>query len=322
MLPPISRAPVASMVAGARSLSPGMLCVPGRFIITTSLNMNTQRKSLTRGFTLPAKALGTLLIGCTLCSCDEHELTPRQKATGIAAYTDARRRVEQHAETVRRTILALKVHTPNIADELTGYKAMWILTRHGSDELQRYTQNTIEENFKLREGCSRIIAQECAAFLLALRESEKALSQALGVPIPSATGSSKVPTPASAARKATAGDAINSDALALHDTLQGQICAELATFIGAEAATRLCLSSGILGTASAFSWSTLGISVGAGILVDTAVRWMMDPSGKIASRLNEALDKVAEEQAARFTQAMQQHLEMRRACWLQALKEQ
>ncbi len=275
--------------------------------------MNTQRKSLTRGFTLPAKALGALLIGCTLCSCDEHELTQQQRSAAIAAYSNARRNMEQHAEAVRRAILALKVHTPKIADELTGYKAMWILTRHGSDELQRYTQTTIEENFKLREGCARIIAQEAAAFLLALRESEKALSQALGVPIPSASG--KLPAPA-------AGHAINSDALALHDTLQGQICTELATFIGTEAATRLCLSSGILGTASAFSWSTLGISVGAGILVDTAVRWMMDPSGKIASRLNEALDKVAEEQAARFTQAMQQHLEMRRACWLQALKQQ
>ncbi len=231
--------------------------------------------------------------------------------------------MEQHAEAVRRAILALKVHTPEIADALTGYKAMWILTRHGSDELQRYTQTTIEEHYKLREGCARVIAQECAAFLLTLRESEKALSRALGVPIPSASESSRVPAPsASAARKATAGDAISSYSLALPDTLQGQICAELATFIGAEAATRLCLSSGILGTASAFSWSTLGISVGAGILVDTAVRWMMDPSGKIASRLNDALDKVAEEQSARFTQAMQQHLEARRACWVQALKQQ
>ncbi len=48
--------------------------------------MNTQRKLLTRGLTLPAKALGALLIGCTLCSCDEHELTPQQRSAAMAAY--------------------------------------------------------------------------------------------------------------------------------------------------------------------------------------------------------------------------------------------
>ncbi len=245
-----------------------------------------------------------------LVGCDGDGLTRQQQATINKAYAAAEENINAHAEEIRQAILAKKAACAKVADTLTGYRATWILLRHGDEAFKRYTQKAVERELISEVWTTQLIGRHVAEFIIELRDVEDALARESACPALSVSGECP---------RTVNGALIDTQDMELKDALQMQVFAELASLLGGEAATHLALSSGILATGSAFSWSTLGIGLGVGIVVDVIVRHIMNPAEQIANPLVSALENVAQKQSDAYRESMLLHLEDRRVRWAEEI---
>lgn len=152
-----------------------------------------------------------------------------------------------------------------------------------------------------------LLEEHTKSFVIALRDIEAPLARQANCP------------PLSAAQAHTIQSTVTDDSpnqLELADSLQKQLYTELASLVGSEAATQLVIRSGIPGTSSLSSAGSFGISLVVGIVVDTVVRWCMDPAANVAQQLDAALDEAAEKQAQQYCAAMQRYLQARKGTWI------
>ncbi len=245
-----------------------------------------------------------------LVGCEGDGLTQQQQATIDRACATAEKNINAHAEEIRQAILAKKAACAKVADTLTGYKATWILLRHGDEAFKRYTQKVVEAELINEVWTTQLIGRQVAEFIIELRDVEDALARESGCPALSISTDHP---------RTVNGALLDTQDMELKDALQMQVFTELASLLGGEAATHLALSSGILATCSTFSWSTLGIGLGVGIVVDVIVRHIMNPAEQIANQLVSALENVAQKQSEAYRESMRLHLEERRARWTEEI---
>ncbi len=259
-------------------------------------------------------ASGLLLTGCS------DERTAEESSASISlkelsaidkACASAEKSIGTHAEAIRQAILDKKQNCREVAENISDLGATWVLLWYGEDGLKHRTNGIVEEKLISEQWSLQLIGRHAAEFVIELKDLEDVLARETDCP-----GLSVSPNSEHQGRKSdtTAG-------LEVKDALQKQVLTELASVIGAEAATALAIHLGIIGTSAGFSWSTFGVSIGVGLIVDVLVRWAVDPAEELTQQLNDALDKAAQEQSDAYRKAMQQHLEMRRTHWVQEIQQ-
>ncbi len=273
--------------------------------------MKTQRKSTGGARSIRSIALAALAaFSPALVGCEDSGPTRQQQVAVDKARADAGESIRTRAEEIRRAILEKKAGCAEVADALTGYQSTWVLLRHGDEAFKRHTQELVEAELISEAWVTQLVGRQVAEFIIELRDIEDVLAREAGCPALSVTADH---------HHSAGGAPLDTEEMELKDALRMQVFTELASLLGAEAATHLALSSGILAGSSAFSWSTLGISLGVGLAVDVIVRWVMSPADEVARQLAQALEEAALKQSSAYREAMQQHLDERRERWMKEL---
>ncbi len=232
-------------------------------------------------------------------------ISAEDKAIIDRAYLEAEKSIESHAAAVRQAVLDRKKECKDVADKITGYVAM-LKRIKGEEALKKHVDDVISKNLISEDWCMKLVSREVAGFIIDLRDIEDKLARETDCPALSVShmyeGSLKY-------------SAVTNDGSRLTNAMMKQVLTDIASLVGGEAAAMLALSTGIFGTAASLSWSTLGVSVGVGIVVDVVARWVINPAGEVAKQLNEALDMTAERQFSAFRKAMKHHLDLQRKRW-------
>lgn len=263
--------------------------------------------------TLPVQLGRTLLLALAsllLLSCQQEDtLTPEQQAAIDQAYNAAEQRLAYHTDQIRKAILAKQEKTQDVAEDLTGYTATWKLITGGQETLNQHAQELINNELISPAWCMELMCHHIVALTRELQDQEDILARKTECLLSTAVPPHPTPAPSE----------LSHSNLPLEDSIQKQLITELTSIIGSEAATHLALSSGILGASSLGAGSTFGISIGIGIIVDIAVRWIMNPSGDIAKQLDQALQNTADKQAQLYHDTMENFLQARKADWIQQI---
>lgn len=245
-----------------------------------------------------------------LTCCGDHETTEQQRQAIDQAYRQADEQITRHAGEIHQSIISRKEKTREVAEELTGLKAAWTLISESEEGLHNLAKELIAEHLISEKEMQELLEQHTKSFVIELRDIEDSLAQQANCPSLSAAQTHTIQSTSAH---------VSPNQLNLTDGMQQQLFTELASIVGAEAATQLLISSGILGTAGVSSAGSFGISLAVGIIVDAAVRWYMDPAADVTLQLDTALDEAAAKQAQQFRTAMQQYLQARRDTWFKEI---
>lgn len=256
-------------------------------------------------------AIGVGYLMLTAC-----ELTPEQQQHVDTAYQDARKSIDVHATKLEQWYLDhCNGATKKTADTLTDWrmKLATVITFGDKEEIKKKSGEIISRELFSAEDCKQAWAKALGDALMDWVNIENEL--ATQTRCYSLSGEAKA--------EAGKANALSYSDDELRTQVVRALQAEGISFVGGEILTQVAVqmgtSAGILGTGAALSWKTLGISLGVGIVADIVVGWIMDPSGKIQVKLDEAVRKAAAEQKKRFTEAMIKALDARRAEWEQQI---
>ena len=210
--------------------------------------MKQQRiHALMTGLNIWALALAAFAAsGLLLCGCgDEPSTAPAPTSITLGELSDidkacatAEKSIDMRAEAIRQAILAKKEKSREVAEKLTGYKATWTYVVDGEEALKQKSQAIVEADLISKEWGDKLIGQEVAGFIIDLRDAEDVLARETGCATLSV---------APDGQHATDGTPVKAQRLDVKEGIQKQMYTELASLIGAEAATQLVISSGILG---------------------------------------------------------------------------
>ena len=105
----------------------------------------------------------------------------------------------------------------------------------------------------------------------------------------------------------------------LDGTVIEQILIEVAAIVGTEVATvvatELAVSGGILTASALGGWSTFGLSLVAGVIVDYIISIFSDPTPQIEAELSKTLEENAAKMRAKFEKIMLKALDKRIREW-------
>ena len=228
-----------------------------------------------------------------------------------AAYAQCMKDVEAEAAALEKWYLHYtKDATKAAADELTGWKAKWVVIKEFGDEdkIAVFAGEVLSRHLFTIKSAEKQTANSIAAVVnkWVNHEDELAVN----------TKCYELSTSAKA-------DKWKANPVEVQDDMQKQIknsvLQETTSLVGGEvaayAAIQLATSAGILGTGALTSWETFGIGLGVGILVDIVVGWAMDTTGKIKNQLDDQVRKTAADQKKRFREAMLEALNTRKSEW-------
>jgi hypothetical protein len=98
------------------------------------------------------------------------------------------------------------------------------------------------------------------------------------------------------------------------------VASEVASLVGRQILIRLGVSAGILTTAAANSWWTLGASVLIGLIVDVMWEWIDDPAGDIEREVMRSLDGLSSKATQAITTEMNGIIATRSLYWTQTVE--
>lgn len=239
---------------------------------------------------------------------DSAELRMRQDAIN-AAFEKGQKAIEEQSEKVLRWFYDYKMKTEDAADDLTGYGMKWTILTGSEEEIQTKSKQIITNHLFTEAQAQKFIIASFAKSLVDIQNIEDELALKVGMPCTATAkqkdGNLRLSTP--------------QNTQEIDEEMVNALYAELAALVGgeiaAQIATRLAVSGGILTVGGTFSTVSMGISAAVAILVDIAVGWLMDSSGKIKDMLDKNLEENGNEAKKKFTETMNSVLKARRAEW-------
>ena len=176
-------------------------------------------------------------------------------------------------------------------------------------KMQKFLQERLEKNLYTQAEKQKVIAGVIGSVVLQWMDIENTLAKETHCY--ALTTEAKVRA-VEANHASLPGDGVD-------DELKKDIYREIASNVGGEVATmvavQLATSAGILGTSTAISWGTFGISLAAGIVVDVIVGKIMDAEGKVKQKLVASLEAERDDLKAKLRDALMEALRKRRVEW-------
>lgn len=260
-------------------------------------------------------AFALIGVGCWLCMpyCSENKAAKLRAIEN--AHIECEKALEARANELEAWYLADKTRTEAMAAELNSLKGKWIMakTTVSGNEKERkdFFQSVSKEYLHSSQDCEKQTAMVVAELLRDWTDVEDKLAIELACPKLGHTQTDE---------KVQTGEHIVVDHTS---TLQKQITADIASFIGGEVVTcgvtALGVSAGVLGTGAVLSAETFGISLVVGVAVDLGVNWYMDTEGTIKKALDEKIEEAAKVKKQKFHSVMQKSLDELIIQWKQQL---
>ena len=247
-----------------------------------------------------------------------HALTrraPKEQWAIDRAYLAGEKAIDQGIADVDQWYkTVIEARAEKAAGALIGWRAKWVLLKdqfksENEKEMPKFRQRMLEENLYTQAEKQKVIAGVIGSVVLQWMNIENTLAKE--------THCYALTTEAKARAVETNHASLPGDGV--DDELQKDIYREIASNVGGEVAAmvavQLATSAGILGTSTALSWETLGISVVAGVIVDVIVGKIMDAEGKVKQKLVACLEAEQDDLKAKLRDALMEALKKRRVEW-------
>ena len=242
--------------------------------------------------------------------------TPEEKAAMIdRAYISCEKAVDDElAEVDRWYKEVIDTNAEKAASALIDLRAKVELLKdpfrsENEKKMQKFLQERLEKNLYTQAEKQKVIAGVIGSVVLQWMDIENTLAKETHCY--ALTTEAKVRA-VEANHASLPGDGVD-------DELKKDIYREIASNVGGEVATmvavQLATSAGILGTSTAISWGTFGISLAAGIVVDVIVGKIMDAEGKVKQKLVASLEAERDDLKAKLRDALMEALRKRRVEW-------
>lgn len=223
-------------------------------------------------------------------------------------YRSCKQSITRRGAEFEKEIMERKVRIPELADNLVGFKAKCKLICDGKEGFEKWTGEQISNTLYNPQENQRLLALNVKSVVTDWQEIENDMARQLGHPVIGNTNDT---------------DKIKSPTLNLPPGLDGtvmeQMLIEVAAIVGTEVATvvatELAVSGGILTASAVGGWSTFGLSLVAGVIVDYIISIISDPPPQIKADLNKTLEENAAKMRAEFEQIMLKALDKRIREW-------
>ena len=245
-----------------------------------------------------------------ISSCGgKEELTEEELRTRLTAiqdsYEKAQRAIVTESGNVAQWFYNYKNKTEALADELTGWRIKWVWITENQAEFQAEVNKTVNQHLFTENQANQMLATSLAKGLIDIQNIEDEMALKLGVPCSARTTQ----------HKKIDNKLALTDVKGIDDALLKSVYAELVAIVGAEVATKIVLSAGILGTGTSLSCATFGVSVAVALIVDTIVCWFIDTSADIKYQLDQKINKTGADTQKIYQEVMTTLLKARRAEW-------
>lgn len=241
--------------------------------------------------------------------------TPEEQEAIDSAYISCEKAMDSGlAEVDRWYKEVIDTRAERAAGALIGWRAKWVLLKdqfksENEKEMPEFRQKMLEENLYTQTEKQKVIAGAVGSVVLQWMDIENTLAKE--------THCYALTTEAKA--RAVEANHASLPGDGVDDELQKDIYREIASNVGGEVAAmvavQLATSAGILGTSTAISWGTFGISLAAGIVVDVIVGKIMDSEGKVKQMLTDSLEAEWDDLKAKLRDALMEALKKRRVEW-------
>lgn len=223
-------------------------------------------------------------------------------------YRSCKQSITLRGAEFEKAIMERRERIPELADNLVGYKAKWELIWNGQEGFEKWTGEQISNTLYNPQENQRLLALNVKSVVTDWQEIENDMARQLGHPVIGNTNDT---------------DKIKSPTLNLPPGLDGtvieQILIEVAAIVGTEVATvvatELAVSGGILTASALGGWSTFGLSLVAGVIVDYIISIFSDPTPQIEAELSKTLEENAAKMRAEFEKIMLKALDKRIREW-------
>ena len=254
-------------------------------------------------------ALGAV---CVVINRDKDEgCTPEERQVAIErAYLAGEKAIDQGIANVDQWYkTVIESHAEKAAGALIGWKAKLEYMTLSKEEFKAFQQKVLEENLYTQAEKQKMVAGAVGSVVLQWMDIENTLAKE--------THCYALTTEAKARAVETNHASLPGDGV--DDELQKDIYREIASNVGGEVAAmvavQLATSAGILGTTTALSWETFGISLVAGVIVDVIVGKIVDAKGKVKQKLVASLETERDDLKAKLRDALMEALRKRRVEW-------
>lgn len=223
-------------------------------------------------------------------------------------YRSCKQSITLRGAEFEKAIMERRERIPDLADNLVGYKAKWKLIWDGQEGFEKWTGEQISNTLYNPQENQQLLSVYVKSVATDWQEIENDMARQLGHPVIGNTNDT---------------DKIKSPTLNLPPGLDGtvieQILIEVAAIVGTEVATvvatDLAVSGGILTASAVGGWSTFGLSLVAGVIVDYIISIISDPTPQIEAELSKTLEENAAKMRAEFEQIMLKALDKRIKDW-------
>jgi hypothetical protein len=216
---------------------------------------------------------------------------------------ESKRRIDVHLQVLADFFDQAKEGTRPFADDALGYSSKWRLiadyvpyTAGGRHE--RYIRSSFEKHVLVADDLTKVIEQSIAGYLASVQDIENRMLVKMRADIADLPATA-LPAFCDDATLASAfAAALLQSMKSSQSDLQVDVAREAASVVAGEVLTfvavKLGVSAGILAAGAGSSWTTFGVGLVVGVVVDQMISWVWnwwaDPQGDLAAKMDEQLD--------------------------------
>ena len=213
--------------------------------------------------------------------------------------------LDEHLQQIHDVFADAKKHTRHFADRALSLSSKWRLvadkvpfTRGGRHEA--FLRSQFEEHIFKPDDLKDVVEQVIASYMAHIRSIESQMLVKVRADIADFPETYFAANFDESEFREQYDQALMQALRAAKHDLQADIgtliVTEMAGTVLADVALKLGVSAGILGTAAASSWTTFGVGVVVGLIIDQIVSWVWDwyadPKGRLVTELNNKLDSI------------------------------
>lgn len=235
-------------------------------------------------------------------------LSNKRSAIIQDAYNQGIKCIDLEAKALKTWMLSGKNGTAKAASDLSGPTAKWKYATLSNEEFAYYASQVIAHHTHSSEQIKARLEEGISDCISDIYQIEINLADKAGKELNLNT-----------TEQASLRSSIAIMPIDVSRDVQNAVLGDITSQIYGAVAEQLLVSAGILGTSTALSVESFGISLAIGVGLDLIISWFMDTEGNIQDKLNSSIEQSAVLCEKVFREEMQEKLDERRRQWEEAI---